>query len=43
MSGAKSATGPDSGLMLSVTYAWNYAAHNIDLVPKGHYDDPARA
>ncbi|TPQ22073.1 hypothetical protein [Streptomyces sporangiiformans] len=37
----RSWTGPDGGLMLSVTYAWNDAAHNIELVLKGHYDDPA--
>ncbi|MXM62464.1 hypothetical protein GR925_03110 [Streptomyces sp. HUCO-GS316] len=33
--------GPEGNLMLSVTYAWNDAAHDIDLVLKGHYDDPA--
>lgn len=37
----RSWTGPDGGLMLSVTYAWNDPAHDIDLVLKGHYDDPA--
>ena len=37
----RSWTGPDGALMLSVTYAWNHPAHNIDLVLKGHYDDPA--
>ncbi|MFD9462606.1 hypothetical protein [Streptomyces sp. NPDC060027] len=37
----RSWTGPDGGLMLSVAYAWNDPAHNIDLVLKGHYDDPA--
>ncbi|WP_432174481.1 hypothetical protein [Streptomyces sp. Tue6028] len=33
--------GPDGGLMLSVAYAWNDPEHGIDLVLKGHYDDPA--
>ncbi|MEV0111971.1 hypothetical protein AB0H77_01765 [Streptomyces sp. NPDC050844] len=37
----RSWTGPDGVLMLSVTYAWNAAEHGIDLVLKGHYDDPA--
>ncbi|MFF1677044.1 hypothetical protein ACFVYG_13520 [Streptomyces sp. NPDC058256] len=37
----RSWTGPDGGLMISVTYAWNDPAHDIDLVLKGHYDDPA--
>lgn len=37
----RSWTGPDGALMLSVTYAWNDPAHDIDLVLKGHYDDPA--
>ncbi|MEV5979838.1 hypothetical protein [Streptomyces sp. NPDC052114] len=37
----RSWTGPDGGLMLSVTYAWNDPANDIDLVLKGHYDDPA--
>jgi hypothetical protein len=37
----RSWTGPDGGLVLSVTYAWNDARHDIDLVLKGHYDDPA--
>lgn len=32
---------PDGGLMLSVAYAWNDPAHDIDLLFKGHYDDPA--
>ncbi len=34
-------TGPDGGLMTSVTYAWNDAAHGVDLVLKSPYDDPA--
>jgi len=37
----RSWTGPDGGLMLSVTYAWNSRAHDIDLVLKAHYDEPA--
>ncbi|MFF1700325.1 hypothetical protein ACFVXW_11740 [Streptomyces sp. NPDC058251] len=37
----RSWTGPDGGLMLSVAYAWNAPTHGIDLVLKGHYDDPA--
>lgn len=37
----RSWTGPDGGPMLSVTYAWNDARHNIDLVLKCDYDDPA--
>ncbi|MFJ2906131.1 hypothetical protein [Streptomyces sp. NPDC087212] len=37
----RSWTGPDGGVMLSVAYAWNDAAHDVDLVLKGHYDDPA--
>jgi hypothetical protein len=37
----RSWTGPEGGLMLSVTYAWNDAAHNFDLVLKGHYDEHA--
>ncbi|MEU5684999.1 hypothetical protein DEJ48_16575 [Streptomyces venezuelae] len=37
----RSWTGPDGELMLSVTYAWNDPTHDIDLVLKGHYDDPA--
>ncbi|MGW0135237.1 hypothetical protein [Streptomyces sp. NPDC003299] len=32
---------PDGGLMLSVAYAWNDPTRNIDLLLKGHYDDPA--
>lgn len=31
---------PVGGLMLSVTYTWNDPAHDIDLVLKGHYDEP---
>ncbi|MFE9608307.1 hypothetical protein [Streptomyces sp. NPDC006012] len=37
----RSWTGPGGGLMLSVAYAWNDPTHNIDLLLKGHYDDPA--
>ncbi|MFF3460903.1 hypothetical protein [Streptomyces sp. NPDC002619] len=37
----RSWTGPDGGLMLSVAYAWNDPDRNIDLLLKGHYDDPA--
>lgn len=37
----RSWTGPEGGLMLSVAYAWNDPARNIDLLLKGHYDDPA--
>ncbi|MFE9686013.1 hypothetical protein [Streptomyces sp. NPDC006285] len=37
----RSWTGADENLMLSVTYAWNDPTHDIDLVLKGHYDDPA--
>ncbi|MER6677609.1 hypothetical protein [Streptomyces sp. NPDC000983] len=32
---------PDGGLMLSIAYAWNDPVHNVDLLLKGHYDDPA--
>ncbi|NSL43206.1 hypothetical protein [Streptomyces sp. 8P21H-1] len=31
----------DGNQMLSVSYAWNDPIHNIDLLLKGHYDDPA--
>ncbi|MFD3313003.1 hypothetical protein [Streptomyces sp. NPDC058694] len=34
-------TRPDGGPIMSVAYAWNDAARDIDLVLKGHYDDPA--
>ncbi|MET8944626.1 hypothetical protein ABZX30_13845 [Streptomyces sp. NPDC004542] len=37
----RSWTGPDGGLLLSVAYAWNDPVHHIDLLVKGHYDDPA--
>ncbi|MFI5687682.1 hypothetical protein [Streptomyces sp. NPDC051636] len=37
----RSWTGPDGGLMLSVAYAWNDPAHDVDLLLKCHYDDPA--
>ncbi|MGW0910911.1 hypothetical protein ACWD1Z_04045 [Streptomyces sp. NPDC002784] len=37
----RSWTAPDGGLMLSVAYAWNDPVHNIDLLLKGHYNDPA--
>lgn len=37
----RSWTAPDGGLMLSVSYAWNDSARDIDLLLKGHYDDPA--
>ncbi|MGI3201844.1 hypothetical protein OHU07_15920 [Streptomyces phaeochromogenes] len=33
-------TRPDGGPITSIAYAWNDAARDIDLVLKGHYDDP---
>ncbi|MFD5181989.1 hypothetical protein ACFWMQ_04985 [Streptomyces sp. NPDC058372] len=37
----RSWSAPQGQLMLSVAYAWNDPAHGVDLVLKGHYDDPA--
>jgi hypothetical protein len=37
----RSWTAPEGHLMLSVSYAWNDPSNNIDLLLKGHYDDPA--
>jgi hypothetical protein len=31
---------PDGGPIASVAYAWNDPARDVDLVLKGHYDDP---
>ncbi|MFC8200411.1 hypothetical protein ACFWBR_34455 [Streptomyces sp. NPDC060006] len=36
----RSWTRPDGGPIIYVAYAWNDAARDIDLVLKGHYDDP---
>ncbi len=36
----RSWTRPDGGPIMSVAYAWNDEARDIDLVLKGHYDDP---
>ncbi|MFG2347081.1 hypothetical protein [Streptomyces phaeochromogenes] len=33
-------TRPDGGPIMSIAYAWNDAPRDIDLVLKGHYDDP---
>ncbi|MFF3711860.1 hypothetical protein [Streptomyces phaeochromogenes] len=36
----RSWTRSDGGPITSIAYAWNDAARDIDLVLKGHYDDP---